>query len=264
MDARGWAARGVFVVTALAVVATSPARWAITAEPPRTQVPPNRAMLLTIEASHRPNVTSQRASGESGWLAPVDAAQEKPWPGRAEYVIPAGDKLNGVSIYDVCTNAGMCDGRCAPPPGAFVRIVGVEAVTEWTLTAESAPQTVTLAPEQDARFEVVIEATRAAEVRGRSSGNDAELLDTALGYDAPTLRYQSEDAGAPSKTKIVTWRMKWDVAKEIGKRTIAWTAVATIRGFCRGDGECKPPENESIKIISVTPAAPLGQAPLAP
>jgi hypothetical protein len=254
MDTRGWAARGAFVVTAFAVVATSPARWGVAADLPTTKVPPNRATLLTIESSERPNVTAKRASGD-GWVQPFDAPQDKPWPGRAQYVIPAGEELSGVGMFGICANAGMCDGRCAPPPGAFVRVVGVEAVTEWTLTAESAPQMVALRPEQDGRFEIVIEATRTAEVRGRATGNDVALLDSAFGYEAPAQKYQSDDAGAPSKTMVVTWRMKWDVPKDTGSRTIPWTAIATIRGFCRGDGECKPPESESVKILSVTAAA---------
>jgi len=34
---------------------------------------------------------------------------------------------------------------------------------------------------------------------------------------------------------------------------VRWVARATIEGFCRGEGECRPPEVEYVRIEGVAP-----------
>jgi hypothetical protein len=33
--------------------------------------------------------------------------------------------------------------------------------------------------------------------------------------------------------------------------TVRWVAKATIHGFCRDEGECKPPAEEHVRIDSI-------------
>ena len=258
--ARTWAGRGALVVAALAAIATSPARWSLAVPAPPTRPPTSSATLATVEASQLPMVMERTASGETMPIAPLDElAPGAAWPGRAEYLVPAGRTLDGARLIGVCSNPGMCSGACAPPPDAFLRFGRVDAATEWTIEVESAPQSMTMTTTMFERaFDVAVEATRRVAVTVQLNGNavDLALLDAPLVYDSPRATYQT-DGTPPVTTKLVSCRVRWDAPKDRVERAITWTAKATIRGYCPGanDTTCKPPEGQSVRLVSIVPRA---------
>lgn len=256
--ARTWTGRGALVVAALAAIATSPARWSLAVPAPATRPAASSATLATIEASQLPMVMARTASGETMAIAPLDElAPGAAWTGRAEYLVSAGRTLDGARLIGVCSNAGMCSGACAPPPDAFLRFGRVDAVTEWTIEVESAPQSMTMATSMFERaFDVAVEATRRVDVTAHLNGNaaDVAVLDAPLVYDSPRAKYQT-DGTPPTTTKLVSFRVRWDALKDNVERAMTWAATATIRGYCPGanDATCKPPEGQSVRIVSIVP-----------
>src|SRR5579883_698551 len=128
---RLWAGRGAVVVAAFAVIATSPARWSIAADPVTVPPAPSSATLVTVEASQLPSVSSRTASGEWAQVPPLDVVSRTAWPGRADYLVPVGQTFDAARITGICENQGMCTGSCGKPAGAFVRIAHIESVSEW-------------------------------------------------------------------------------------------------------------------------------------
>jgi hypothetical protein len=250
-----WAGRGAIVAAAMAAMATSPARWSIAAAPPATPARTS-ATLFTVEASQLPHVAKRDASGESGQADPLDAFANGAWPGRADYLLPAGETIDGAVIMDICANAGMCDGRCVPPPGAFVRFGRVEAVSEWVMEVESDPQTMTVGPATSAAFVVAVDASRKVTVTARAMGNvdDLALLDPASIYPEPQSKYKEEHV---TTKHAISWKMRWDAPASTPPRPIPWVAHVTMRGYCRGanDSACRAPQGERLRIVSIAPKA---------
>ncbi len=256
---RTWAGRAAIVVAALAAIATSPARWSIAAPAPATRPAASSATLVMIEASQHPNVFVRNAAGETIQIAPLEqAAPGNAWAGRADYLISAGNYLDGASIMGICSNAGMCSGSCTPPPDAFVRFGRIDAVTEWKIEVESPPQAMTVGSAADGvAFDVVVEATRKVDVTGHASGSaeDLALLQPPTIGEDTRPKYQGE--GTPMTTKVVAWRYRWDAPQGTPAKSFQWIARATIRGYCprANDAACAPPEGQRVRIVSVTPRA---------
>ncbi|HEU4406958.1 MAG TPA: hypothetical protein VFS43_16945 [Polyangiaceae bacterium] len=228
-------------------MATSPPRWRLTAPSPSVQAPPERGVLLRIEASIEPHVYATRGM-EPRTLAPVD---ERPWAGRGDYYAPPGWQIAAIDLESTCTNAGVCT-DCDPPPGAHLRVVGADIVGPWTLSADSEPLTATVpADRATPTFEVEVEASSRPTVEAIASTPRPNIVPrvSAHGATPPT------PAGAGLYRFWVTWSQAGDEGAVKTPVEHSFVVRATLESFCRpgeaAAAECKPPAGASVRVAGV-------------
>jgi len=200
---------------------------------------PDKAMFVTIEASQEPSVQLADGHGGTRRLSPTDAAPT--WPGRARYFVPAGTRLEQVSISSGCRN-GFCSGKCKPPDTAYVKVASVEAVDRWIAEDRSTPVTTVLDAAGPApSYRVTIEASRLP---------IALQIDGAPRNLAPEVR--SGESG-PTSTFYVYWTAS---NAQAPPETVTWTVRATIQGACAGTAGCAVPAGEAVRVLSVVAKEP--------
>jgi hypothetical protein len=246
MRISSWGRRAVVVVAALASIATSPARWYLEAKvPPGTPSGP-KGTLVTVEASHEPSVSGR--SGEQGYLE-AHRDDASPWSKSGAYYLRPGVELSSVSISgrDCGGGGGMCS-ACEPPAGSFVRIVSVEQVAPWSLSATGAEQSALPASSMVRSFTVEVDASRPVDLEAVATNGDVARV-------ASSVSREAGGDGARSQRFSVMWYAKGDTKPgdtQAGAVAVRWTPRATVHGYCKGTGECRAPEGESVRIVSVT------------
>jgi hypothetical protein len=196
--------------------------------------------LLIVEASHEPSVSAKRKIGDRVFHA--SRQEGGPWSGRGSYCLPPGLEPTGVTIEgsDCSRGGGLC-AQCRPPASAFVRIAKAEPVPVWSLSATSDEQVARVeTADGSASFTVAVQASRFVDLEVRIASGAAVISSVW-----PEGR---RDAG---------WQI-FDVSWSTNEKDPVpveahWTARATIYGSCQGVGECRAPENESVKILLVKP-----------
>jgi hypothetical protein len=239
-----WARRGAVLMAALASVATSQAGWQVDAKLPVGVTADATGRRLVVEGSQAPSITAKRASGGSEMQPACE--EPAPWAGHGTYYLPPGFVPPGVSIqgHDCSKGGGMCS-ACEPPVGAFVRVVKVESVAPWSLTATGEEQTTHVdATHTSVGFLVEVDATRPVELEAEPTGGDSARLKSlvwhAPGGDGGTVRRFS-----------VTWYPTDN--PPLSPAEVRWIPRATLYGYCTTPGECRAPAEASVKVVSVTP-----------
>jgi hypothetical protein len=242
---RKWAERIVIVLAALASIATSPARWRVEATPP----PPvaGKAMVVTIEASQRPEVSIQTQSGSRPLVpteegsAPGEPQTSSQWPGTGRYFVPAGARLERIEINGRCSGK-LCSGKCTAPATVHVVVTSVKVVEGWIAESRSDPVTTVLdGGKPSPKYQVTVESSRrpvTLEIQGAP-----ERLRPSI--------WQSHSG------KTVTFHLTWYESNgQAEPVTVTWSARATIQGECPGAGACGVPAEEGVRVVAVEPEAP--------
>lgn len=241
--ARDRAGRVVFVVAALACVATSQPLWHLTAEaPPALGPTPGRGELVVVESSQEPSALL--SVGERWHDGAWAASRASSWPGQTEFFVPPGGGLTMVGINGRCSGGGACS-TCKPPPGAFVKVLRSDPVNTWRLETTGPTQTI--------------------ELQARGSGDSTFDQNYRIEFDAPPgvtrvevvwpagspsvdfLPSTSASTPAPGKRVFdVYWR-----AVEGKKASLTWAPRVITEGFCRSAGPCAPPPGAAVRIVDV-------------
>jgi hypothetical protein len=220
---RRWLERGVFVVAALASIATSPKRWWLKVDKLPAISDPTRTSRLVVDASERPEVTVSQPKGST--VLPTmheDGAHYT-------YLVPAGSSVASIEIRHSC-HMGCGADDCVPPPDAFVRVGSLTTVAMWRIEAASKPISTVVGAERpfpwfeivtDASIDPAITITTADDINPEihGDGNRRLVLLTPLG-----------------KPRV---------------QTAVWTVHAVIEGACPTDAPCQPPAGEHLSIQSV-------------
>jgi hypothetical protein len=234
---RPWAERAVLLVAAAAVVATSPARWRLSATAPGSSP---LARVVTIEASERPQMWGTGVGGQSKVFAWKGQKPGSPWPGRADYLVMPGWNVTGIELAGLCASGGC--GRsppCVPPAGAFVRVAGVTPVESWSTSADT---TATTGP---GAYEVRVEASRMPDVAAVPASGTPATLGTPILYDASDLRHLTPPH--------YVFRIEWPAAGTPAAFT--WTARAVIGDDCPSPTAiCTAPPTETVSIAPIVGA----------
>jgi hypothetical protein len=195
LDARAqlgrWSGRALFFVSVLALLATSPKRWEVTAtiDGPK-RAPSHRGLELAIDATSEPDIVIAGADG-GGLKAPCLAR----WilGTRLSCFVPPDAVLTAVKISGVCPGF-VCTGDCPPPASVKVTTTETEAwsdVLTSTLTATLPPHDLQHPETYFAESRVVVEGARFIKVK---------LEVTATGSSAPFFSKEQacelEPAGA--------------------------------------------------------------------
>jgi hypothetical protein len=127
-----------------------------------------------------------------------------------------------------------------------VRVVKVSAVAPWSLSATAGELTARVDPSgAPAVFLVQVEASRRVELEAAPAGGDAAALRPIV------MRSSGPADGFLVQQFTVTWSPK--DGNPAAPVEVRWVPRATIYGFCTGEGECRAPEREAVKIVGVTP-----------
>jgi hypothetical protein len=220
---RRWLERGVFVVAALASIATSPKRWRLAVPSLPAMSDPARTHRLVVDASERPEVSVSQSKG-STQLSPMHEDGI-----HYSYLVPAGVSVDGVEIRHTCKMGCGAD-DCEPPPDAFVRVASMTAVAMWRIEATSKPiSTVVGAQRPFPWFEIVTDAS----------------VD-------PTITITTADDINPEMHGDGNRRLV--LLAPIGKprvQTALWTVHAAIEGTCPTEAPCEPPAGEHLTIEAI-------------
>jgi hypothetical protein len=137
----------------------------------------------------------------------------------------------------------MCS-KCEAPPGAFVRVANVEPVSPWSLEAKSEEQSVHAeASNAMPAFVVKVEGRRRVDLDVVITGPDAARFDRPFVNEAGTTPFE--------QTYHVIFYVKGGTA--VPPADGRWVVRATMYGYCRGEGECRAPEGERLRIVSIAP-----------
>jgi hypothetical protein len=151
---RRWAPRLVVVIAAFACLADQPPRWSMDAKVPATPpAAPGKALRVTIEASQEPSLQVKSGGSQRTWEDRATARTS--WPGKADLFVDAGGTVDTAYISDRCTSGGGMCSNCDPPPGAYLRVLGISEVDVWSVSA-----TTTIAAGTQPRIDLEIDATR--------------------------------------------------------------------------------------------------------
>jgi hypothetical protein len=120
---RSWAERGVFVVSVLALLATSaPKGWVVGATITGTASPaPSKALALTIESSHDVRIVAAsvtatyKHANEAPCLEPFVAGMKR------TCLLPPGKTFDRIEAFGPCSS-GCSDPCSKPPPGAYAKV----------------------------------------------------------------------------------------------------------------------------------------------
>ena len=229
---RRWLERGVFVVAALASIATSPKRWELKVEKPPPMPDPTKAARLVVEASELPSVWIREPMGTTS--LPVVHEDGT----RYTYLVPVGFALDSVAIRHRCS-MGCGGDDCEQPPDAFIRIASIETVAMWRIEATSKPISTVLDPSKPLPwFEIATDASIDPAITIKTAD---DINPEMHGYG--NRRYVL--LGPLGKPRVVTG---------------TWTVHAMIEGACPSATPCQPPAGEHLTIESVT-AKETGFAP---
>jgi hypothetical protein len=251
----------IVVIAAVGSIATTPARWHVSA-PSVATTKNGKGQLVTIEASAEPKVTVENGAVARRVLP--EGPQGGAWTGRADYFVPPSETLKSVEVIGICTG-GLCT-KCEPPPGAFARIASTVDVESWTLDTSAPPATINLnAPENDASFRVIIAATRPPAIAVKLA------TPIALGFHSSevpgTLDPKDDRPDMKRYAYNITWYKNSQGAS--GSLSSEWTLTATISGYCKEPGPCVAPTSERVNIVSFqgppgsgASASPPGAAPV--
>jgi hypothetical protein len=178
---------------------------------------------------------------------PPPRDETTPWAGQGTYYLPPGFGAPHVSIAGgTCSSGGGLCSACVPPTTAYVRIVKVSAVAPWSLSATSGELTARVDPSgAPAVFVVQVEASRRVELEAAKIGGDVEALRPSVSRDPGSTD------GFLVQQFTVTWFPK--DRNPAAPVEVRWVPRATIYGYCPGEGECRAPEGQSVKIVGVTP-----------
>lgn len=187
-----WAPRVVAAIAAIACLADQPPRWQMDAKiPTAAPAPAGKALRVSLEASHEPSLYVKSGGQQSTWEDRAIARTS--WPGKAELFVDAGGSVESASIGDRCTSGGgMCSG-CDPPPGAFVKILAIDEVDVWSVTA-----TTTVAAGANPRIDLEIDTTREPRVVSVPStdGSCSASFASSSPFAAPTAAGSGASSGA--------------------------------------------------------------------
>jgi len=240
-----WARRGAVLAAALASIATSQARWNVIATVPAGTRPAASGTRMTVEASEAPRVTAQRKQDGAEVQPPRE--ESTPWAGRGTYYLPPGF-VPEVSLEGRCSG-GMCT-PCTTPPDAYARILGLDVVAPWSLSATSDELPVRSdAPTAYLSFVVRVEASRHVELEAVPTGGDGAQVRASVWRDVAPAG--TGDGGAQLQRFTVSWYAA--DARPPSAVAPSWIARATIYGFCPDAGECRAPSGQSVRIVSMTP-----------
>ncbi len=159
MKLRAWLDRGVIIIAALATMATSRKSWVVEAT-----LPPNdatKARIVVVEASYVPEVST--ADGRATPLGPTS------WPGTGRFLVRSGVAITQVYVSEKC-NGSMCK-KCEAPRDAKVRVVSIDPVETWTLSATRAPdqQPTQLEANKWTRYRIAVDSSHPAHLTVKSS-----------------------------------------------------------------------------------------------
>lgn len=234
----------VVVLAALASIATSPARWQVTA-PPVPKPAGGKGQLVTIEASSVPHVSVANPSMSRRLRPENDSAA---WTGRAQYFVPPSELLKSVEITGTC-GGGFCS-KCVPPPGAFARVVSAVDVEPWTIDATLPPIKVDMpTPSVYPGYDVVVEATRTPTLMVKLGAPIAGGFYVSESYVTPSPSPSTESQPALKRYRFgMSWYRE---SNAVGPVSGTWTPIATIAGYCQEAGPCVAPANERVAIVAV-------------
>jgi hypothetical protein len=257
-----WLAFGVFGVSVLALLGTSPARWTMQESVKGPHEPPSRdhALRVRVEASEDPRLPYKTANGTAQESTCVRTGKR---PTDVTCVLPPGATVDKVEMRGICGEGGggggcrrksrseqKQDQPCAPPPGAYVR-ASSEIVSVWKQKAELAAH-VSLPP--------------------RPSGKGASLshIEVYVEPDVPdvevTLHHKGEQApksavGTPAiltcgtypkppgpNTKTCSFYGFEQVSKAV---ELDLVAEAVRWGACPDDKPCDPPADTPLKVVAI-------------
>jgi hypothetical protein len=242
-----WRQRAAVALAALASVATSPARWRLTAPAPAAPPGPERGLLVTVEATGHPTVRATRGELERTLNPLVEGPQFG--PGRREYYAPPGWQVSQVELEEPCTSGGMCS-DCKAPRDAFVRVGRFEIVEAWTLDATSGPQSSSVEEVIAGRgYEVTVEATARPRVEAESTPPMGDVKAFVSGGEKPEPLAE----GRSLYRYYVSW--VWQDRGLGAPGALSFVVRASLEGFCRpgeaASGQCTPPEGASITNLTV-------------
>lgn len=222
MTRRQWLERGVIVVAALASIATSRKKWELAAD--LTADDPTKSRLVTIEANQQPEVSLDHSSSGVS-LRPHEGGTV--WPGTVRYLLPAGTRLEHVTIRDVCRGASGCsEGDCSIPKDRYVKLTSSTPVETWKLQITHEPQTITLEPGKYTHHSITIEATHRPRLFVETDG------------PAPSVYASTE-----------SFNLSWPDVTASTK--VTWTPRIEIEGVCPGPAPCTAPSDAKVTITDI-------------
>jgi hypothetical protein len=243
---RAWAPKISLLFCTLALLGTSKhAGWAVTATPAHPNAArSDRVLEITVESSAPPQLHTAQdtyATGDKDTPCLQHWSAGKP----LTCVFPAELRLESVTAGGPCKG---CDGKCAPPTDAFVRVKTREAMG-WRDTKTFQLDTPLPQHAKDwigTRFLLTTEGAafiRAKFVVAPKGGG------TPLFTDEQNCRL---DQSSPTATRSHCFFL---VSDDLVPRKI--DAVATVEvvglGLCKDDAACAPPGTLRIESLRVEP-----------
>jgi hypothetical protein len=235
------AASAVLVISLLAVLGTSPARWrvsAVLAGP--ASATKGRGLDLVITSSLEPNITASGVAKPFSRGVPCLSAWSPAT--RVSCLLPPGALIEDVAIEGTC---GGCTGPCVPPKGSFVTADSSE-VDVWKDVVTSKGTFTLPSHGRDfvaTTFEIDVDGADYVEV-------ELEVSDPSSAWRLPLDRQSCRRH--PSVTTPFCTFLVYDSSLPKGSMSATLSARATGWGRCAGAG-CAPPGTLRIVSIGVQP-----------
>jgi hypothetical protein len=162
------------------------------------------------------------------------------WPGRADYFVPPGFDVHGISLTGPCSG-GLCS-NCVPPPTAYVRVASTSTAFAWTVTSDVNQVT------RAGTFDVLVDTSDAPYV---------EAVETSPGGLADFEKPYVYDRGMKVVAGKAVHRFGVMLTARAGVKSPAaqWTARGSIYGLCAGSTACDAPAASFVNI-SVAAGSP--------
>lgn len=228
--------------SAVALVATSPARWTVAGTITGPMTPsPGRALLVSIEASQEPRIQATGFPSTYNGTGFVPCL-ERLTGGKMSCLLPPSAPLTSVDLRGTCSGCGAC----VPPAGAFVKaeskdvdvwVDGDTSVTKATLPSHGSGFIAT-------RFKVVVSGASFVTVKlvARPRGGGTPILDEEQTCE------RDDGAGTTNAACIF---LIYD--SSLGSvHDVDVTADATGYGTCAAKG-CAPPKTLHVDSLAVLP-----------
>ena len=215
----------MFVVAALASIATSPKRWDIKVDKLPAIPDPAHATRIVVEASELPTVRVRDQRGVTTILPTLHELGQQ-----YTFLAPPGSSLDLVEFRHTC-GLGCGHDDCYPTQDDFVRIASLTPVAMWRIEATSKPITTTVNDRPFPWFEIV---------------TDASLEPTVTIVTADDINPEIHESGSHRVVLISPLGRQRPV-------TGTWTVHAVIEGTCPTTTPCEPPASEHLTIQSVDP-----------
>jgi hypothetical protein len=229
---RRWLERGVFVLAALASIATSPKRWTVQIDKLPVISDPGKTTLVVVESSERPEVMASSVQRSTELAAFHEDGQ------RRSYLVPAGFSIQQIQIRHTC-HMGCNSEHCEPTRDDFVRLASATTVAMWRIEAVSKPISTTIGAQRPFPwFEIITNASLEPAITIAT----ADDINPEIHGTGPHRLVLLAPIGTPRV------------------QTATWTVHAMIEGPCPTSTPCEPPAGEHLTIESIEAKEP-GFAP---